>query len=122
MQQRSRQASNRLDKRLNRRALVVLLMFFSAVVLPPSGIALHLTDASHVQTARHILMTIHNTAAIIFLSSMSVHLAMNWRGILRYIISGSTGYMMLRREAMAAAIAVVGIVGLALSHVFHVGG
>jgi hypothetical protein len=112
--------SDATDKRSNRRALAVLFMFFSFLFLPPSGVALHLTDGSH-QLARHVLMTVHNTGAIICLVSMSVHVVLNRKAILRYIVSGGTGSVIPRRTAMAVALTVAGIVGLAVSHVFHFG-
>ena len=113
--------TSQLDSRLNRRSFIVLLMFFSGVFLPPSGIVLHLAASAPLQPTRHLLMTIHNTAAIIFLISVSTHLVMSWKAILRYLVSKTAEYLKFRKEALVAAIAVVAIVGLAASHVLHVG-
>ena len=44
---------------VNRRALTSLSMLFSFLWLPPSGIALHLTESASFQPIRHALMALH---------------------------------------------------------------
>jgi len=66
-------------------------------------------------------MTIHNIAATMFLISASAHVVMNWKIILKFLVTRTTTHMKLRKESVIAAIAVVVVIGLAVSHVFHVG-
>ena len=106
---------------LNTRALVALVMLGSFVWLPTVGIALHFANLSPFSPTQHLLMTIHNLAATIFLVSLVLHLKLNWKPLLNYLkltAARSRGY----RTEFGVAILIVGIpLSLGALHVFALG-
>jgi hypothetical protein len=75
-----------MDKaKLNKRALVVFFMLFSALILPFSGLMLHEAGSHDSQKLQYLAMALHNVAAIVFTISTLVHLKYNWKPILNYI-------------------------------------
>lgn len=105
----------------NRRALNVLLMLFSFILLPPSGIIIHSThELSESATIRHFAMSVHNLSAIIFLSTCVIHLVVNRKALFKYISAKTSEYFHLKREVLVALCLVFGIVGFFAMHAFHV--
>jgi hypothetical protein len=103
------------------RALTSLAMLFSFILLPLSGIPLHLYGSTALQDPfHHTLMSIHNSTSIIFLISLIIHLVLNWKAITNYMFTKTKEYMNLKKEMLVALIIVLGIVGLFSSHVLHV--
>ncbi len=106
---------------VNKRSLNVLMMLFSFSLLPFSGMAIHSTHGmSEYEPIRHFAMSVHNFAAIIFLTTAIIHLAANRKAIAKYIVSTTTEYTKFRREALIAFLFVLGLVGLFAMHAFHV--
>jgi len=106
---------------LNKRYLNVLLMLFSFILLPPSGIIIHSTHGmGERELLRHLAMTVHNYSAVIFLITCVIHLAVNRKILLKYITDKSNEYFSFKREVMIALLIVFGIVGFFSMHVFHV--
>ena len=106
---------------LNKRTLNVLIMFFSFMLLPASGIIIHSTYMiSEREPLRHFAMSVHNLSAIIFLTTCVVHLIANRKALIKYISTKTNEYVRLRREALIAGLFVIGIVGLFSIHAFHV--
>lgn len=106
---------------INKRALTSLFLFFAFVWLVPSGILLHIFDSAPFQPTRHALMTVHNTASIIFLVSALVHLSLNWKAMLSYMKAKSSEYALFKKEFVIAAVTVTGLLALGLLHVFVLG-
>jgi predicted MFS family arabinose efflux permease len=105
---------------LNKRSLNVLLMLFSFILLPPSGIIIHSTHGTRErELLRHLAMTVHNYSAIIFLTTCIIHLVVNRKILLKYISAKTNEYSNFKREAMFALLIVFGIVGFFTLHVFH---
>ncbi len=103
------------------RALTSLIMLFSFILLPLSGIPLHLIGSIPIQDPlRHAIMTIHNSASVVFIASLIIHLFLNWKAIINYMFSKSKEYLKLKKEMVVALIIVLGVVGIFTSHVFHV--
>ncbi len=106
---------------LNKRSLNVLLMLFSFILLPPSGIIIHSThELAERETLRHFAMSVHNLSAIIFLSTCLIHLVVNRKVLFKYISEKTTQYIHLKREVLIAILFVSGIVGLFAMHALHV--
>ncbi len=104
---------------LNRRVLASLFMLFSFTLLLPSGIMLHHFASASFQPTQHLLMTVHNTAAIIFVSSAVSHVVFNWKTISKYMLSKAARWMMFKRGLVISAAGVAGLIALTTSHVFH---
>lgn len=106
---------------LNKRSLNVLVMLFSFLLLPVSGIIIHSTHGmGERETLRHLAMTVHNYSAIIFLIACVIHLNANRKAIAKYISEKTTAYFRFKREAVIALLIVLGVVGFFSIHVFHV--
>lgn len=104
---------------LNRRALTSLFMFCSVALLMPSGMMLHLFASALFQPTLHLLMTVHNTAAVIFVSSAVIHVVFNWKTMSKYMLSKAARWMVFKRELVISAVGVAGLIALTASHVFH---
>lgn len=102
---------------INARAFVSLLLCSSGVCLVPSGIALHFTSHDGAIRWSHQFMSMHNAAALIFLSAAIAHLVLNWKALSRYIIARVAGYPQFKRELLIAVAVVSGFVLFAVSHV-----
>lgn len=106
---------------MKNRALVSLIMIISFILLPISGIPLHLIGELSLQDSqRHFLMSIHNSASIIFIIALFVHIFLNWKSIKNYIFAKTKEYFVFKKEIIIALIIVIGIVGIFTSHVFHI--
>lgn len=67
---------------------------------------------------RHFWMSVHNMTSVLFCIFLGLHVAYNWRPLLRYLKSVQP--LRFSREGVAAVAMVVVIVGVFASHVFHV--
>jgi cytochrome b subunit of formate dehydrogenase len=106
---------------LNKRSLNVLIMFFSFLLLPFSGVVIHSThEVSEGEPLRHFAMSVHNLSAIIFLCSCMLHLFANRKALAKYLSEKTTEYSGFKREAVLALLFVLVLVGLFSSHAFHV--
>jgi hypothetical protein len=109
---------------MNRRALTSMVMCFSFILLPLSGIPLHLSRTTvgppGVGVLEHFLMSVHNMSALIFLVAVVIHLSLNWSALTKYILTKTSEYFQFRKEMIVALVTVALIVGLFSSHAFHV--
>lgn len=105
--------------RLDRRALTSLFMFFAGLWLVPTGITMHFVAQSPVGLIQHIVMSMHNTASVIFVASVVVHLTLNWKPMSRYITTKINEYSPFKAELMVAAITVTVLILLIGSHPLH---
>jgi hypothetical protein len=106
---------------VNKRQLNVLIMLFSFVMLPFSGIIIHSTHGmDERELIRHLAMSVHNLSAIIFLSSCVIHLITNRKTLMKYAANKTSEYIHLKREVFIALVFVFGVVGLFAMHAFHV--
>jgi hypothetical protein len=105
----------------NIRSLNVMIMLFSFLMLPWSGILIHKTHGMEErELIRHLAMTVHNVSAIIFLTSCILHIIANRKALVRNIYTKTKEYGQFKREALIALAIVIGIIGFISMHVFHV--
>lgn len=102
---------------LNRRAVSSLFMTFSFVLLIPSGILLHVFSSDQFEARRHILMTIHNACALIFVVSASAHLIFNRKTALSYLRAKSVEHRVFSRELIVVALLFAALLTVALLHI-----
>jgi hypothetical protein len=113
--------SDQTKQPINRRQLNVMIMLFSFVLLPFSGVLIHNTHGmSEREPLRHFAMAVHNFTAAIFLITCVIHLVANRRVLVKYITNKTAEYTGLKREAVIAFLFVMGLVGLFAMHAFHV--
>ena len=105
---------------INGRTLTTLMMLFSFLWLPPSGIALHFTEAGPFEPLRHMLMAFHNVSALIFLATVTLHLVLNCKPMSQHLVSKAAEYRGVRKEAAIAAVVVTSLIVLFAAHAFHV--
>ncbi len=108
-------------RRFNTRALLAVLMFGSFVLLPSIGLVLHLSPDAPFQPTRHLLMTLHNLAGIIFMVSLIVHLILNRRPLWNYVRMAGGKVGMYRKELVVAVLLLAIPLGLGVLHVFELG-
>lgn len=103
----------------NKRAFVSLAMLFSAVILPVSGIMNHDLGLSGLTRERHLWMSVHNSAAALFVIFATIHIILNWKPLVRH--AKALKDRVVSREAIVAIMLVAGIVGVFASHALHAG-
>jgi len=103
-------------KHFNKRAFTALVLLLSGSILPISGIMIHLVQFDPLNTERHLWMSFHNIAALIFCVSAIAHISMNRLPLTRY--AKKVEGIMLSKEAAAAVILVAGTVCLFSLHAF----
>lgn len=106
---------------LDKRSFASLFMLFSFILLVPSGIVMHFAAELPGNQLHHASMAAHNAAALIFLPSAIMHLVLNWKAIVRYMLSKAKAYLPLKREAVIAAGVTILFVLLIGLHPFHLG-
>jgi hypothetical protein len=82
---------------------------------------MHFLNLTPVEPFQHIVMVTHNTAAIIFLVSVAIHVVLNRKLMLRYIVSKTNEYLAYRKEFVTAAVIVTGLILLIGTHPLHIG-
>ena len=108
---------NSQTKKFNKRAFITIAMFISGLMLPFSGLKNHSLQFETLTTARHFWMTVHNVAAILFILFIIIHISYNWRILVKY--SKNVGTIIISKEALAAIVLVIFIVGLFSMHALH---
>jgi uncharacterized iron-regulated membrane protein len=105
-------------KPFNRRAFVSLTLLLSGLLLPFSGYMNHLLAFRPLTEERHFWMAVHNSAGILFMLCAITHITGNRHSIARYAKKMQSA--LVSKEAMFAAMLVLGVVGFFAAHVFLV--
>ncbi len=105
-------------KTFNRRSFISISMFMAGICLPFSGLMNHRLQLVGMTAERHFWMSVHNSAAILFLIMAIIHIIYNRRMLMKYL--KAAGHIAISREALAAIALVVILVGLFSMHAFHV--
>jgi hypothetical protein len=105
-------------KPFNTRGFIALVLVTAGAILPVSGIMNHQLQMDTLTTARHFWMAVHNMAATLFAFASAAHIVLNWKPLMRH--SRKAAQMVLTKEAGAAIVVVLGLVGLFAGHALHV--
>ncbi len=105
-------------KPFSKRAFVSIAMLVSGLCLPFSGIKNHKLQFEAFTTERHFWMAVHNIAGILFVFFAFLHAYYHRRALINYM--KRTKYLFISKEALAALVLVMAIVGLFASHAFLV--
>ena len=105
-------------KPFNKRAFISIALFIAGLALPVSGIMNHNLQFDPLTPERHFWMAVHNMSALLFSIFAVLHVSLNWRALLHYAqrVKG----IVISKEALAAIVLVVCLVGVFSSHAFHV--
>ena len=98
------------DRRFDGRAFVTLMVAFSGVGLPVTGVANHVLAFSPLSLERHAWMSAHNVLGLLFTVFSIWHLALNRRALWNHLVGAASRASTVSREAMAAVV----VVGLSL--------
>jgi hypothetical protein len=104
---------------VHKQALASFLLLIASILLLTSGLPLHFAAASRNGTGYHVLMTIHNASALIFVAAALAHVYWNRRSIRSRFLREAENFLRPRKELTAALAIAVGVVAFALSHLFH---
>lgn len=108
-----------MDQKVNRRVMVTFIMLFSFVILPFSGLLLHLADDHASGSLKTFSMTFHNIAAIVFTIAAVIHVKYNGKSILFHVKDPKKRGIRYPREISIAITIMLIIFLLATVHVFH---
>ena len=105
---------------INIRALASMALFCAGMWLVPSGIALHVASHDGATMWSHLIMTMHNTASLLFLIAAVVHVSINWKALTHYMNAKVGEYKLFKRELLIAVLGISGLVILVASHALHI--
>ena len=98
---------------INKRSLNVLVMIFSFVLLPISGVML---ASSHGRPEtygiRHLGQVLHSLAAFVFMATAGIHALANRKAVARLFVVRKAGQSRLATEALIVLALIAGAAGL----------
>jgi hypothetical protein len=109
-------------RKFNIRAFVALMIAFSGLGLPITGIANHVYGFSGLTVERHAWMSAHNILGLLFVIFSVWHIILNRRALLNYISGVAASLPSVSREAAIAGAVVTLVLLVSVGHAFHVGG
>ena len=89
-------------KPFNKRSFISIAMAFSVLILSFSGMANHKHQFEQLTVERHFWMTIHNTAAVLFVIFAIIHISYNWKIFLSYIKKTKSAF--ISKETLLAIV------------------
>jgi hypothetical protein len=105
-------------KQFNKRAFTSIAMLLTLLVLPISGGMIHQLLSDPMTQGRHFWMSVHNISALLFTIFSVTHIVINRKTLIRYAVKAKG--IAMSKEAIAAFILIVAVVGLFALHAFHV--
>lgn len=106
-------------KRLNARAFTVMMMVFSGLGLPLTGVVNHAYGFAPLSVERHAWMSAHNALGVLFALFSIWHIVLNRRAVWNHVRSTVSRIPAMSREAMVAVAVVVITLLLFVGHAFH---
>jgi hypothetical protein len=103
------------------RVIASLFMLLSFCLLVPSGILLHVFSPDGFDTRVHVLMTVHNVCALVFVVSGVAHLVFNRKSMLSYLRRKYNEYRIPGRELVLVLIVFTLLLTAALLHICLLG-
>jgi succinate dehydrogenase/fumarate reductase cytochrome b subunit len=109
---------NKIQKSFNKRAFTSVGLFISGLLLPFSGLMIHILQFEKLTLAGHFWMSVHDVSGILFVIFSFMHITFNWKALINY--SKKAKDIVISKEALIAIILILSIVGLLSSHAFHI--
>ncbi|MEW5957386.1 MAG: DUF4405 domain-containing protein [Chloroflexota bacterium] len=113
---------DRNARKFNTRAFVTLMIAFSSLGLPVTGIANHVYGFSPLTTTRHAWMSAHNALGLLFVVFLTWHVVLNRRALWNHIKGVTPRLPLVSRETMLAGTVMVFMLMLFVGHAFIAGG
>lgn len=111
-----------VDRRFNLRAFAVLMITFSGLGLPVTGIVNHFYGFAPLSLERHAWMSAHNVLALLFTIFAVWHVVLNRRALWNYLKGLAARMPRANREAVVAVAVVAVALLIFVGHAFHAGG
>ena len=108
-------------KRLNSRAFTAMMMVFSGLGLPMTGIATHSYGFAPLTVERHAWMSAHNALGVLFAVFSVWHIVLNRRAVWNHVRSTAPRIPAMSREAILAGGVVALTLLLFVGHAIHAG-
>jgi len=105
---------------LNTRAFVTLMIAFSGLGLPVTGVANHIYGVS-LTVEHHAWMSAHNALGILFVVFSIWHVVLNRRALWSHVRNAAGRHLAISREAILAGIVVALALIVFVGHAFHEG-
>jgi len=109
----------RTGRKFNARAFTALMIAFSGLGLPVTGVANHFYGSEPLSFARHAWMSAHNALGLLFAVFAIWHVVLNRRALWNHLRSAAARVSPLSREALLAATVVAAVLLLFVGHAFH---
>lgn len=112
----------RTGRKFNARAFAALMIAFSGLGLPVTGVANHFYGSAALSFARHAWMSAHNALGLLFVAFAIWHIVLNRRALWNHLKSAAARVSPVSREALLAGAVVAAVLLLFVGHAFHAGG
>lgn len=103
------------------RAFVAMVMVFSGLALPVTGIVNHFYGFAPLSVERHAWMSAHNAMGLVFVVFSIWHVVLNRRALWSHVRNTVAHVPTVSREAILAISVVAGMLALFVGHAFHAG-
>lgn len=103
------------------RAFVAMVMVFSGLALPVTGLANHLYGFAPPSVGRHAWMSAHNALGLLFVAFSVWHVVLNRKALWNHVRSAAAQVPGVSREAALAGSVVAIMLALFVGHAFHAG-
>ncbi len=103
------------------RAFVTIVMVFSGLALPVTGIANHFYGFAPLSVERHAWMSAHNALGLLFVVFTVCHVVLNRRALWSHVRRAADHVPTVSREAILAGSVVIVMLVLFVGHAFHAG-
>lgn len=107
--------------KLNPRSFVALMICFSGLGLPVTGIANHFYGLAPPSVAHHAWMSAHYALGLLFAVFAIWHVVLNRRALRNHVRRAAARVPALSREAVLAGAVVTITLLLFVGHAFHAG-
>ena len=111
-----------VDRKFNLRTFAVLMITFSGLGLPVTGLANHLYGFAPPSVERHAWMSAHNVLALLFTVFAVWHVILNRRALWNHLQGLTARLPRAHREAVVAGAVVAVALLVFVGHAFHAGG
>lgn len=103
------------------RAFVAMVMVFSGLALPVTGIANHFYGFAPLSVERHAWMSAHNALGLLFVVFSIWHVVLNRKALWSHVRTTAARVPTMSREAILAGSVVAVMLALFVGHAFHAG-
>jgi len=103
------------------RAFVAMVMVFSGLALPVTGIVNHFYGFAPLSVERHGWMAAHNALGLLFVVFSIWHVVLNRKALWSHVKNTAAHIPVVSREAMLAGSVIAVMLVLFVGHAFHAG-